>query len=74
MGDQLPTIILAIATLIGAIGTAAAGVITALRASPRERDRAARGALEKLREATQDGDLTADEVAAILDAEGGEDQ
>lgn len=65
--SDLASLVLAIATLVGALGTATAGVITALRSSPRERSQAARGAVGKLAEAAQDGEITADELKAVLD-------
>lgn len=76
MGD-LAGLITAVAALVGAIGTTTAVVITALRASPRERRRAARGALDRLKEAAADGEITPEELADVLradrDDEGGED-
>lgn len=73
MGD-IAALIGAITGLIAALGTAAAAIITARRASPAERKRAARGVLDRLAEAAQDGQITADEVAEILAAEDGEEQ
>lgn len=67
--SDLALLIGAITGLVAAVGTATAGIITALRAGKGERKRAARGALERLAEAAQDGQITPDEVASILAAE-----
>lgn len=72
MGD-LALLLGAIAAVITAIGTTAVGLITALRASPRERKSAARGALHKLAEAAKDGVITPEELQAVLEDEGGDD-
>lgn len=72
MGDWV-SLLGAVALVIGSVGTATAGVITALRASPGERKRAATGALDKLAEAAADGEITPAELAAIFsDDEEGE--
>jgi hypothetical protein len=73
VGD-LALLIGAITGLVAAVGTATTGVIIALRASPRERQQAARGALELLAEAAQDGVITPEELKAVLDEERGDER
>jgi hypothetical protein len=76
VGD-LVALLGAIALVIGSAGTATAAVITALRASPKERRRAARGALDRLRDAAADGEITPAELADVLredDSQGGDEE
>lgn len=63
---ELTDMLTAAAPFVAALGTAAAAVITALRSSPKERRRAARGVVRRLKESAKDGDLTDDEIREAL--------
>ena len=65
--SDFATLLYAIAALVGALGSAVAVVINAVRSSRRERPVAAQRALKHLAEATADGDLTSEEVAEVLE-------
>lgn len=65
--SDLASLITSIAALVGALGSAVAVVINAVRSSRRERPVAATRALKHLAEATSDGDLTSEEVAEVLE-------
>lgn len=65
MGD-IALVLGGVAAVITALGTAIAAVITALRASPRERQRAARGALDRLAAVAADGEITQEELQEVL--------
>lgn len=64
--DSLAALITALAGLVTAIGGAFALVWTTVRTSKRERPAAARGAAEELAAAAADGELTQDEIDAVL--------
>lgn len=65
MGD-LATLLTAVAGLITAGGSVFALVWTTVRTSRRERPAAARGTAEELAAAAADGDLTPEEIDAVL--------
>lgn len=71
--SDLALLLGAIATVITALGAATAGVITALRNSPRERKQAARDVLTRLAEAAKDGSITQEEFIAALESKDEED-
>ncbi|MEO6089549.1 MAG: hypothetical protein ABIQ18_41225 [Umezawaea sp.] len=74
MGDWA-LLLTAVGGILGSLLTGSAAVITALRASPRERKQAARGALGRLAEAAKDGTITPEELADVFrdDQEEGEE-
>lgn len=63
----MATLLYGVAALIGAVGSAAAVVINALRSSRRERPVAARQALGRLAKAAADGKISGAELASVLD-------
>lgn len=71
---ELATLLTAIGGLVTALGGAAAVIITALRTSRRERNRAADTVLDELHAAAEDGRITPEELAAILRKRAKEDE
>jgi hypothetical protein len=66
VGD-VATLLYGVAALVGAIGSAVAVVINAVRSSRRERPVAARQALGRLARAAADGQISNKELASVLD-------
>lgn len=60
--SDVATLLTAIAALITGVGSSVAGIITAVRRSPREREAAAEKAVDELLSAAADGQLDDDEL------------
>lgn len=71
---ELALVLGASASVILAIGTAIATVVTAVRASPKERKNAAEGVVKRLVEAAKDGQITPEELQDALTPNEDEEQ
>lgn len=63
--SDLATLLTAIAALVTGVGSSVAGIITATRRSPREREAAAEKAVDELLSAAADGELDDDELESL---------